>query len=619
MGRGVGDCRGDGFAPGLAASSALTAPWICFRSEPSDCYRLYSGPPYHRCSHGRAQRTAPALISHSNSLPIHAPIRRRVAALSQLLVPIPHTATRHPEVHTHPLIPRLAMRVRLSSYLLLLLILLALLSPSLTLAQSDGPELEDDDDEELTITDDDSPSTPPPPPPEPDVPIIPEPTPSVEVDPAIPALLSYLKAGKVNTSAIRFIDTPRGRGLVASRPLRANSTIFSIPYSILLTADYVRNDAQLGSQLEEMSTLDSFATWLAIHRHSNSTRFAPHLRTLPRFVPLPLFYAPALAEEYKGTFLEDVATDRRKSAYSVWAQMPAQLKAKTSKVDYLWALSILWSRSCAVAMKNSEGQWRHVAALAPLVDFMNTGNHTELNVRCTFAKTGRHFACKAGRHIAEGEELLVSYGPRSNAALVHDYGFALPTNNPNDFVVIDLPDPKHNKTKGDNHRVGFRKVEVYEELLRQQQKTSHDLRFRLFRPPNFTSVESVFGTEIIGWARLNTIKRFEQTNLTAYDMIERIAAGQAFSAPNTVEAVKLIHTHLQKAIQRYPNSIAEDYALLNTTDTFINNPPLYWIVMVRYSEKSASNTATPLAPQPMQPTTADPLVFGCWPLLLCAL
>ena len=519
------------------------------------------------------------------------------------------------------------MRVRFSAYLLLLLILLALLSPSLTLAQTDGSELEDGDDEELTVTDDDaptpSPPTPPRPPAEPDVPIIPDPTPSVEVDPAIPALLAYLKSGKVNTSAVRFIDTPRGRGLAASRPLRANSTIFSIPYSILLTADFVRNDAKLGSQLEDMETLDAFATWLAIHRRSNATRFAPHLRTLPPFVPLPLFYAPALADEYRGTFLEDVATDRRRTAYTVWAQMPDQLKARTTKADYMWALSILWSRSCAVAMKGGEGKWRHVAALAPLVDFMNTGNSSELNVRCTFGKSGRHFTCKAGRDVAKGEELLVSYGPRSNAALVHDYGFALPTNNPHDFVVIDLPDPKHNKTKGDNHRVGFRKVEVYEELLRQQKKTAHDLRFRLFRPPNFTSVEAVFGTEIIGWARLNVIKRYEQANLTAYDMIERIAAGQAFSAPNTLAAVQLIHTHLQKAIERYPHTIAEDFALLNNTETFVNNPPLYWIVMVRYSEKSAQPTThtrsndTPAPPRlPHRPLTCR-IRCCCTPLLRC--
>ena len=489
----------------------------------------------------------------------------------------------------------LSLRLRLNSSLLVLFILLLLIAPLFSRAAPTSDDVDgDDDDEELTVTDEEElpadarrvPEAQR----EPDVVIIPEPTPPVASDPALPALLDHLQRSKVDTSAIRFFEGPRGRGLQTTRAVDVNTTLFSIPYSLLITTDVVREDKAIGKLVEHLATIDAFAVWLAANRHSNKTKFTAYLRTLPPFVPLPLFYAPTLLKEYEGTALESVAADRRATAYRVLSQFTPEIRAVAPKADYLWALSVLWSRSCAVAMKNPEsmGGWRQVASLAPLVDMMNTGNASEVNVRCSAGKSGSAFKCRATRALAEGEELLVSYGPRSNAALVHDYGFALPTDNPHDFAVIDLPDPKHNKTKGDNHRVAFRKIEVYDELMRKigNGRTEHDLRFKLVRPTNFTDILGVFGPDVLGWARLHTVKRYEHANLTAYDMIDRIMKGQPFSAPNTLEAVKLIHRHVRKAIRRYPTTIEEDYAALNDSQAFAGNAPLYWIVMVRYSEKA---------------------------------
>ena len=447
--------------------------------------------------------------------------------------------------------------------------------------------------EELEVTDEDTAADAPKA--DENVPIYPEPPKKVDSDPAIPALLAWLHSRRVNTSAVRLIDTPYGRGLAAARSLKVNATIFSIPHSLLLTTDYVQEESALAEELSELEPTDAFALWLAHYRHSNKTMFHPYLASLPSFAPLPLFFAPQLIDEFKGTLLDEMAATRRGMAYSSYERLPHDLKQLASRADFLWALSQLWSRTFGVAVRDAEEKsgWRSVAALVPLADMLNTGQ--TVNVRCRTSKAGTSFQCTALRPIAAGEELLVSYGPKNNAQLVHDYGFGI-WDNSNDFILLQLPSPKHNKTRGDSQKVAYRKMEVEDQWNREYRRKESELRFKLYsRALNETTLEAVLGAELYGWARLNVIDAADVKRMTAYEMIEAMRAGRSFSRTNDLRAIKLTQKQLQLALANYPTKTSDDLAQLTGEAgkrLAAENTPLYWSVLVRWSEKRILDTVS---------------------------
>ena len=430
-----------------------------------------------------------------------------------------------------------------------------------------------------------------------DLPIYPEPAKPVDSDPAIPALLAWLHSKHVNTSAVRIVDSPFGRGLAATRAVRANASLFSIPHSLLLTTDYVQEESALAEELSELEPTTAFAVWLAHYHNSTKTSFHPYVASLPPFVPLPLFYAPQLTDEVRGTQLEELASTRRGLAYGSYQRLPHALKQLADRGRFLWALSQLWSRTFSVAMRDADeaSGWRSVAALVPLADMLNTGAASDVNVRCRTSRAGTAFQCTALRAIAQGEELLVSYGPKSTAQLVHDYGFGL-ADNAHDFALLELPSPRHNKTKGDSHRVSYRKMEVEEQYNKEQKRKQTELHFKLFsRAIDEPTLDGLLGKELLGWARLNVIDAADVKRMTAYEMIEAARSGRSLSRTNDYRAVRLIQKRLQATIAQQPTSTADDLALLSGAEgerLLSENTPLYWCILARWSERRILSTVS---------------------------
>jgi uncharacterized protein with von Willebrand factor type A (vWA) domain len=160
--------------------------------------------------------------------------------------------------------------------------------------------------------------------------------------------------------------------------------------------------------------------------------------------------------------------------------------------------------------------------------------------------------------------------------------------NPHDFVMISLPSPKSNKTKGDTHKVAFRKMEVEDQINREAGRTQSVTTFRLTSPSNWSSLEAVVPQDVLGWARLCVIGQQDTASLTAYEMIDRMRRGREFSRRNTLLAAKLLVKHLRQAIRRYPTTAEHDYELLTADGGKLmrENQPMFAIVVVRWGEKA---------------------------------
>ena len=315
---------------------------------------------------------------------------------------------------------------------------------------------------------------------------------------------------------------------------------------------------------------------------------------------MPLFYSQHLVDEIKNTTLEEIQATRRNVAYSSYAAFAPEVKAKVSKADFMWGLSIAWSRSFSVAKKvtdskgDSKGQssWQSVAALIPLVDFLNTGEPKEINVRCRTNKEGS-FQCSTLRAIHQGEEFLVSYGARSNAQLLHDYGFVMFTN-VNDHAIIKLPSPKHTRGEFDTTKVSFRKMEVQDGINRNMGYRDHTLLFKLNAPPSVNDSSdlslipftSFIPPETFCWARVVMIDKYDIREAVAYEMIESYHKERRFSANNDFRAIGLIKEAIAEALAFFPQTIEQDLEAINAGELVKSNVALFWITLMRYYEKS---------------------------------
>jgi len=429
----------------------------------------------------------------------------------------------------------------------------------------------------------------------------PEPTKPVNSDPAIPALLSMLKSSNVDLSKFTIVDTEtKGRGLIANENISINTTIFSIPLSLIITIDKIQKKSSISSWLIDKHPTDVFALWLAHNRHNTKSKYFPYLSSLPPFVPLPLFYSKYLVNETQGTVLEELLTTRRTIAYKAYQGFEKEIKSEISQADFLWAISIVWSRSFSIAKKmidkenNNKISWISKSALIPLVDFINTGNSTEINIKCKTSRDGQEFQCQSIKNINKGEELLISYGKRSSSQLLHDYGFTL-FNNENDYVEINLPSPKYHPQPKDSHQVSRRKGEVEDSLIHSMIVKNNLLTLKLFSPPVINtsipitniSLNEFISNDILGWSRLNMIDKWDIEELVAYEMIDSIMTGKSISYNNDLKSCQFLIDIIKKSlINKYSTKIEADLAALNSNELAQSNTALYWITLVRYYEKS---------------------------------
>lgn len=108
---------------------------------------------------------------------------------------------------------------------------------------------------------------------------------------------------------------------------------------------------------------------------------------------------------------------------------------------YLWANAVFYSRAIKLNVRGET-----LECLLPVVDALN---HTPASC-AALETTGSDYVLRAGRGLAKGEAVEISYGARGNGDLLHHFGFTI-ADNPADVcavdVVEDLAAPPNEATK----------------------------------------------------------------------------------------------------------------------------------------------------------------------------
>lgn len=255
---------------------------------------------------------------------------------------------------------------------------------------------------------------------------------------SIPAFIQWLNNNEVDTSAIEIEDVQHlGYGVKATKDLKEMDPFIIVPRKIMLTTDTAR-ESGLDALIVEDKILQAMPSIvLALHllceRRSAESYWKPYLDMIPGRYTTPLYFTPEEMTLLKGSpAYKDCVNQYRNIArqyayfYRVIQNNPAAAKLPIRNCftydDYRWAVSTVMTRQNQVPTPDGE---QLTFGLIPLWDMCNHCNGTittDYNVEDDCSE------CFALRDFAQGEQILIFYGARSNAELLIHSGFVYPDN-----------------------------------------------------------------------------------------------------------------------------------------------------------------------------------------------
>ncbi|EGD73256.1 hypothetical protein PTSG_04969 [Salpingoeca rosetta] len=282
----------------------------------------------------------------------------------------------------------------------------------------------------------------------------------------VDGLVEWARAqGAVIAPAVAIRTSPlTGNGVYATADMKAHTTVFAVPFSLMMNVEHALVDPDLGrlwDMLPDLSDLEVLAGFLAFESLRGTGFWQPYLASLGPPPTTPTLFsqeemdllAPSAAvfdiaqqrhldlSEVYDLIVKAATNGLNKKEKEAWQQLGMR------KSDYLWAHVVLRSRSHKLSIKDAVGQWHDAMCLVPLADLFNTDlRNNTANVACYTGEEGHGtastFYCETTRDINHSEELLVEYigdaMRRSSGKLLLDYGF-VPTTHDSDSVLLHLP------------------------------------------------------------------------------------------------------------------------------------------------------------------------------------
>ncbi|KAM5347034.1 hypothetical protein ACJ41O_010039 [Fusarium nematophilum] len=255
------------------------------------------------------------------------------------------------------------------------------------------------------------------------------------------AFLPWVEARGVKLKGIEPRILPgRGIGVVATRDVRANEAILSVPMKALRTIDTVPKD--ISQALHGVSVHGILAAEIALDESDDFAVWRTVLPTredLEAGMPMmwPSELQALLPRRAKDLLDKQTATFRR--------ECDIVLKAfpDLTREDYLYAWLLINTRTFYNSMPKMKtyAQADRLVCM-PAADLFN---HADQGCQLSYSALG--YSIAADRVYRQGEEVYVSYGPHSNDFLLTEYGFHLDTNRWDEVYLDDVILPRLNKTQ----------------------------------------------------------------------------------------------------------------------------------------------------------------------------
>ena len=237
-----------------------------------------------------------------------------------------------------------------------------------------------------------------------------------------------------NSITLREI-APEHRGLFARSSIRNNTHIFTIDEKQLITYSQVLKRSR--TLHLNLSCHTEFALFLldeiALIATGKASVYKSYIQALPNFLNSPRFWAMEELRWLSGSPLFNLTMETKADVRADHSFITTAAKTiYYSLSEFEWASAIIASRLFDVDIAGKTTQ-----VLAPLADLLNHGSVLN-NADWGFDDKRQVFLVTTVADIKAGQEILFSYGSKSNAQLLHSYGFALESNaNPIKGIVYN--------------------------------------------------------------------------------------------------------------------------------------------------------------------------------------
>lgn len=229
--------------------------------------------------------------------------------------------------------------------------------------------------------------------------------------------LDWLKTGGAEFSRLRVTQTKRGgRGVVAASAFAPGDVLLRVPEPLLLTVDKAERrpdvaDALARARSNGLATNDGNLA-LALYLTGDDCFWKPYRQALGGVDHLPAFWPAA-----------DVALLAGNPLAADVAARKDDVAATTSALGLGAGFARAEAQVLSRAFEFDRGKRR---AMVPFADLLNTNRHQDRHVDFEFCEGD--FVMRAVRSGSAGDEVTDSYGPKSNARYLLNYGFALEDN-----------------------------------------------------------------------------------------------------------------------------------------------------------------------------------------------
>ncbi|XP_023289835.1 histone-lysine N-methyltransferase setd3 [Orussus abietinus] len=371
---------------------------------------------------------------------------------------------------------------------------------------------------------------------------------------AIGQFMKWLRENGADVDGASISEFPGyDLGLKAERDFLENELILTIPKKLSFSTQTAAPELAVlqNDPLVQQMPQVALAIALLIESHKENSRWKPYLDILPSTYTTVLYMTANDMIELKGSpTLETALNQCRNIArqYSYFNNLFQNSHDVVSNLlrdvftyeDYCWAVSTVMTRQNMIP--NEDGS-QMIHALIPMWDMCN---HEEGRITTDFNISADRCECYASRVFKAGEQIFITYGPRTNSDFFVHSGFVYPDNKQDGFKLrlgISKADSLQKERIALLEKLGLPPVGEF--LLKPGSEPISDLLLAFLR------VFSMRKTELDHWLLSDKVFDLKHIDCALETIVEE-------------NVRKFLLTRLKLLIANYPTSLKEDLELLKT-------------------------------------------------------
>ena len=351
------------------------------------------------------------------------------------------------------------------------------------------------------------------------------------------------------------------RGVIAKSDIKKYEIIMSIPKICLISMD-IALSTLIGKEIGKFmyQELHSprhslFSSFLLSEAQSEKWKF--YFDLLPKdFSYFPIFYTDKELEYLRGSpFLSQIFEKRieMKSDYDVICNYIPSFSSFPF-IKFCQARMSVSSRIFGVTMNGVRAD-----VLVPFADLIN--HRTQRQTQWYYDNAQNSFVIQSLEDIKEGSEIYDSYGKKSNAKLLLNYGFCLENNSENEYYLTLKFNPK--VPLFSQKKVIFQREEDYERTFKLYSNVYESELYELLSFLRFLIFEGDFNV-LMNAMNNKDEENMNDTSPVSFYYIEPI------SKELEIKVLKHLNSILREALRRYPTSLEEDKKLLKNKNISFN-------------------------------------------------